>query len=36
MLFDTSIPGNSNSGHEYGTNLSDEDKAALLEALKVF
>ena len=32
--FDTSIPGNSNAGHEYGTNLSDADKWALIEYLK--
>lgn len=37
--FDTAIPGNSNSGHEgrpYGTDLSSEDKAALVEYLKTF
>ena len=35
--FDTSQPGNSNTGHigdKFGTNLSDEQKAALLEYLK--
>jgi mono/diheme cytochrome c family protein len=32
--FDTSIPGNGNGGHEYGTQLSDDDKAALVEYLK--
>jgi len=35
--FDTSQPGNSNIGHigdKYGTNLSEEQKAALLEYLK--
>jgi len=32
--FDTSIPGNSNAGHEYGTNLSDADKWAVIEYLK--
>ncbi len=32
--FDTSLPGNSNRGHAYGTNLSDSDKAALIEFLK--
>ncbi len=36
MLFDTTTPGNSNSGHTYGTTLSDADKAALLEVLKLF
>ena len=35
MLFDTRIPGNSNAGHVYGTRLSDEDKSALLEYIKV-
>jgi len=34
FLFDTGIPGNGNGGHEYGTGLSDEDKAALVEYLK--
>jgi hypothetical protein len=37
--FDTSLPGNGNSGHEgreYGTELSDEDKQALVEYLKTF
>lgn len=32
--FDTTVPGNSNRGHLYGTNLSSEDKAALVEYLK--
>jgi hypothetical protein len=32
--FDTSKPGNSNSGHEYGTALSTADREALLEYLK--
>jgi mono/diheme cytochrome c family protein len=32
--FDTSVPGNGNGGHEYGTNLSPEDKDALIEYLK--
>lgn len=32
--FDTSIDGNHNGGHEYGTTLSTSDKAALLEYLK--
>jgi hypothetical protein len=30
----TARGGNSNAGHEYGTNLSDADKRALLEYLK--
>ena len=36
-LFDTSQPGNSNIGHagaRYGTNLPEDEKAALLEYLK--
>jgi hypothetical protein len=32
--FDTSVPGNSNSGHEYGTKLTDEERWALVEYLK--
>jgi len=31
---DISVPGNSNSGHLYGTDLSAEDKQALVEYLK--
>jgi hypothetical protein len=37
--FDTTIPGNGNAGHEgkrYGTELSADDKAALVEFLKTF
>ena len=37
--FDTSVPGNGNrghEGHEYGTDLSEQQKAALLEYLKTF
>ena len=34
MLFDTRRAGNSNAGHEYGTNLSLADQDALLEYLK--
>lgn len=37
--FDTSLDGNRNIGHEgpeYGTELSDEDKDALVEYLKTF
>jgi hypothetical protein len=33
-LFDTTQPGNSNSGHSYGTDLSDSQKDALLEYVK--
>ncbi|MCB1858966.1 MAG: cytochrome c [Gammaproteobacteria bacterium] len=39
FLFDSSVPGNSNSGHEgpaYGTDLSSDDKRALVEYLKTF
>jgi hypothetical protein len=32
--FDTSQPGNANTGHEYGTRLSEEERMALLEYLK--
>jgi RoxA-like, cytochrome c-like len=32
--YDTSVPGNSNQGHLYGTDLSAADKDALLEFLK--
>jgi mono/diheme cytochrome c family protein len=32
--YDTSIPGNSNAGHEHGTALSDAEKWALIEYLK--
>ena len=30
----TPIPGNSNAGHEFGANLSDVERAQLLEYLK--
>ena len=33
-LFDTTTPGNSNLGHDYGTNLSKSEKAELIEYLK--
>jgi len=33
-LFDTRQTGNSNAGHEYGTELSDRDKQAIIEYLK--
>jgi mono/diheme cytochrome c family protein len=32
--FDTTKPGNSNLGHEYGTNLSEDQKLDLIEFLK--
>jgi cytochrome c1 len=34
FLFDTSKPGNRNTGHEYGTSLDPADRMALLEYLK--
>jgi len=33
-VFDTSLPGNGNGGHEYGTALSESDRRDLLEFLK--
>ncbi len=35
-LYDTSLSGNGNRGHEYGTQLSPAEKDALLEYLKTF
>jgi hypothetical protein len=32
--FDTNLPGNSNSGHDYGTALPDAQKWELIEYLK--
>ncbi len=34
MLFDTTALGNSNSGHEYGTDLSHGERMAVIEYLK--
>jgi hypothetical protein len=34
FTLDTSLPGNSNAGHEFGTNLSDDEKWALIEYMK--
>lgn len=34
FVLGTGMPGNSNAGHEYGTSLPEEDKAALVEYLK--
>ena len=34
FLFDTKLPGNSNSGHTYGTTLQQYDKQALVEYMK--
>jgi len=33
-LYDTTVPGNGNAGHRYGTGLSDQDKQRLLAYLK--
>jgi hypothetical protein len=33
-LFDTTLKGNENSGHEFGAQLSDENKIDLVEYLK--
>lgn len=33
-FFDTRLPGNSNAGHEYGTQLSEEERWALIEYVK--
>lgn len=35
-LYDTSLPGNSNVGHAYGTDLTPDEKAALIEHLKTY
>ena len=32
--FDVSLPSNSNGGHLYGTELSDEEKDAIVEYMK--
>jgi len=34
FVFDTSLSGNHNTGHEYGTDLAPRDRRALLEYLK--
>jgi hypothetical protein len=34
FLFDTRLPGNSNAGHNYGTDLNEREKAALIEYIK--
>ena len=34
FVYDTAIAGNSNAGHVYGTQLSDDDKWALIEFMK--
>jgi hypothetical protein len=34
--YDTSVPGNGNGGHVYGTTLSEAEKDALVEYMKTF
>ena len=34
--YDTTIPGNGNGGHIYGTALTDDDKRAIVEYMKTF
>jgi mono/diheme cytochrome c family protein len=34
FLFDTAVDGNRNTGHEWGTSMSPEERAALIEYLK--
>ena len=34
--YDTTLPGNGNGGHNYGTNLPEADKRALVEYMKKF
>ena len=34
--YDTTVPGNSNAGHVYGTSLTDDEKRAIVEYLKRF
>lgn len=36
FLYDTSLPGNGNQGHSYGTRLSPEEKDAIVEYMKRF
>jgi len=36
FAYDTSVPGNGNGGHLYGTTLPDTDKSAIVEYLKSF
>jgi hypothetical protein len=35
-LYDTSVPGNGNGGHVYGTELTDDEKDAIVEYMKTF
>ncbi len=34
--YDTSLPGNGNGGHDYGTKLAEADKRAIVEYMKRF
>jgi hypothetical protein len=34
FLYDTSVPGNGNGGHLYGTKLPDDQKMDLIEYMK--
>jgi len=34
--FDTSLPGNNNTGHVYGTTLTPDEKDAIVEFMKKF
>jgi hypothetical protein len=34
FLYDTTVPGNGNGGHLYGTKLSDDQKTDLVEYMK--
>lgn len=34
FLFDTTVRGNSNAGHSYGTDMTEDDRKALIEYLK--
>jgi hypothetical protein len=34
--YDTSLPGNGNGGHDYGTSLTDAEKQSLVEYMKTF
>jgi hypothetical protein len=36
LRYDTSVPGNGNAGHNYGTMLTDGEKTAVVEYLKTF
>jgi len=36
LRYDTSVPGNGNAGHNYGTMLTDGEKTAVVEYMKTF